>query len=228
MEKKAIDNSSITVISSKGFENFLPAHDYVVAHNIIWLPPEVTALSRAEKKPNKPISLSYIGNMRFPEKDKEMLLAFANDVRYHISLFGRGYSSLESFCKEHEIKNVTIVDWFPPEKTLEFYSQTDIVLNLYGNDSPTVNYALSNKLYYSAQLGKPILVCPNTLMEKVTCEGGFGFSFDLFDSTAKDRLYDYYNSIDWKQFYDKCDAFLDSVKKEDNAFMQAVSTFLVQ
>ncbi len=226
-EKKAIEHSYLSVVSSPGFAEFLPEYSYLVAHNINWIDPEVLNKIRCIPNGKKDIiRLSYIGNMRFIELDKQLLSVFSNDNRFHINLIGKGYSILQEYCNEKGIKNVTIVDWFPPERTLEFYENTDIVLNLYGNGSPTVDYALSNKLYYAAQLRKPILVCPNTYMEKITAQYGFGFVFYQDDPLIKDKLMEFYNSINWSLFNHNCDTFLDDVRRDDNIFVEKVKEFL--
>lgn len=225
-EREVIESSGIVVISSKGYKAFLPKHDYIISHNITLLPDETIVQSRNDRDLKQPLTLSYIGNMRFPEVDKQVLSCFANDTRYHINLIGNGYGTLRGYCQEHNIKNVSIIDWFPPEKTTDYYLQTDIVLNLYGNNSPLLDYALSNKLYYAAQLGKPILVCSGTYMEAVSTEHGFGFTFDLTEDSCKDALFDFYTSIDWTRFYHNCDAFLTLVKEEDAVFEAAVSGFI--
>lgn len=227
-EKRAIQNSSLTVISSEGFKSFLPEFDYTIVHNVLFLPHETIQQARTKRDLSgcSVINLSYIGSMRFIEQDKAVLKYFANDERFHINLFGRGYNELSEYCATEGICNVTIEDWFPPEKTLEFYLQTDIVLNLYGNDSPLLDYALSNKLYYAAQLGKPILVCPGTYMETVSKKYGFGFTIDLSNEMMKNNLTDYYRSIDWQLFYSNCDLFIKRVRDDDKTFVDAVSGFL--
>jgi hypothetical protein len=226
-EAEAIEHSNLSVISSKGFENFLPRHEYIITHNINWIPENILHEFRNDNKKQKEnITLSYIGNMRFIDLDKQLLDLFANDKKFHINLFGNGYSTLEQYCKEKKISNVTIADHFQSDKTIELYKKTDIVLNLYGNNSPLVDFALSNKLYYAAQMGKPILVCPNTYMEEISCGYGFGFVFDFNDKNIKDKLFDYYNSINWLCFYDKCDNFIRDVREDDRLFERKVAEFL--
>ncbi|MFA7637274.1 MAG: capsular biosynthesis protein, partial [Monoglobales bacterium] len=226
LEKKAIEHSALSVISSKGFEQFLPQHDYVIAHNINWLPAEVIQSFRSQKEKKDCIYLSYIGSMRFPQRDREVIDFFANDSRFHINLFGSGYEIHSAYCAENNINNVTIIDWFPSDKTIDLYRETDIVLNLYGSGTPTLDYALSNKLYYAAQLGKPILVCHETYMERVSVKYNFGFALNPEDEDVKSKLYEYYNTINWKQFYENCDEFLKVVHQEDSQFERYVREFL--
>lgn len=227
IEKRTIGHSGIAVISSEGYRSFLPEHDYVIAHNINYLPEATIDSARnSVERFKERLVLSYIGNMRFAEQDKRLLSFFANDERFHINLFGNGYGKLSGYCQEQGINNVKIIDWFPPEETIGYYLKTDIVLNLYGNNSSLLDYALSNKLYYAAQLGKPILVCSGTYMETVSKQYGFGFTLDLNNESSKNALLQYYNTIEWNQFFADCDLFLAKVAKEDTAFESAVSNFI--
>ena len=193
-EKDVLDSSGMAVISSKAFTKFLPCHKYYVVHNSHNITTSQINEFRAKRKKKKgePVVISCIGGMRFFEQYKKILTYFANDDRFLVAFIGYGSNFLKKFCKEEMINNVYIHDGFPPEKTLDFYYNTDIVMNLYGNNTPLLDYALSNKLYYAAQLGLPILVCPNTYMEEVAVGNGFGFSLDLEDTTMRDKLYDYY------------------------------------
>ena len=227
-EKKEIENSSRTIISSEGFKHFLPPQEYVITHNINWIEPEIVQNFRNEDKRNKKcINISFIGNMRFPQQDRAIIDCFANDSRFNVNFFGSGYGIHESYCTENKIFNVSILDWFPPEMTIDLYRKTDMVLNLYGSGTPLLDFALSNKLYYAAQLGKPILVCPHTYMEKISTEYNFGFSFDFKIENIKDRLFEYYQSIDWKKFYKNCDEYLLRVRMEDELFVKSVENFII-
>lgn len=227
LEKKAIEHSALTMISSEGFKKFLPTYNYVITHNIQWLDSETIQSFRNEsKKDKKCINLSYIGSMRFPQQDRMVMDYFANDDRFHINFFGKGYGIHKAYCIQQQIDNVSIIDWFPPERTIELYRQTDIVLNLYGNGTPLLDYALSNKLYYAAQLGKPILVCPRTYMEQVSMANHFGFVFNPEDEDLKDKLYEYYQNMNWKAFYENCDAYLQTVHQQDECFTSQVMSFL--
>ena len=78
-----------------------------------------------------------------------------------------------------------------------------------------LKYALSNKLYYAAMLGKPILVSPDTCMEKVTQQYEFGFSCDENDENLADKIYEYYTSVEWDEFYNKCDSFIYDVTENE-------------
>lgn len=226
LEKRLIKGSALAVISSEGFKSFLPKHEYLLSHNSISLPEAVTREFRSkDKKQQAVINISAIGLVRFFDESKRVIDKFKNDPRFEVSFFGRGAMKLENYCREQGITNTRLEDAFPPEKTLGFYRRTDIVNNLYGSNSIELDFALSNKLYYAAALGLPVLVCPGTYMETVSKQYGFGYTFDLDSPAACDELVHYYVGIDWQAFYKACDAFLEKVKTDDALFEQAVRKF---
>lgn len=226
IEKRLIKGSAAAVISSEGFKSFLPKHDYLLSHNSVNLPEAVTRVFRSKnKKQQAVITISAIGLIRFFDESQRVIEKFKNDPRFEVSFFGRGAMKLENYCREQEITNVRLEDAFPPEETIGFYRRADIINNLYGSNSIELDYALSNKLYYAAALGLPVLVCPGTYMETVSKQYGFGYTFDFDSPTAGDDLFHYYISMDWEVFYKACDAFLERVKVDDALFERAVRKF---
>lgn len=219
--------SGVAVITSPAYKTFLPNHSYLVSHNITPINTELIKKFRKRKRFNKDkIIISCIGSIRFIEQFKKVINVFGNDNRYELYFIGRGSENLTNYCNENQINNVNLIGRFNKEKTLDYYLNTDIVMNLYGNNNPYLDYALSNKLYYAAQLGLPILVCPGTYIEQIALEYGFGFSFELEDNTMKDKLYDYYTRMEWEKFYDNCDRFIKRVMEQEELFKHNIKEFV--
>ena len=123
-----------------------------------------------------------------------------------------------------KVENVHLTDYFPPEQTLEHFMRSDVIFNLYGNHTPLLDFALSNKLYFAAKFCRPILVCPDTYMEKVS--KGFGYTMDLDAPHIADDFYSYYSTIEKDKMLKACDEFLEEVLKENEIFNRQVETFL--
>lgn len=231
-EKKVINHSGLAVISSEAYKRFLPQHKYLAVHNSPNISDEQIKSFREKrelwrnKSDEKPITLSFIGGVRFFEQDKKVLSYFANDDRFFVRYIGSGANLLKEHCEKNGIKNVYLHDRFPPEQTLDFYADTDIILNLYGNGTPLLDYALSNKLYYAATLGIPILVCPNTFMEEVAVGNGFGFALDLDDADGRDKVYTYSVSVNTETFIEKCKGFMTNVEQDNSDFAMSVASYL--
>jgi len=231
-EEKVIDNCALAVISSEGYKAFLPKHDYILAHNA----PDIDVATREKirvsiryrraNRGNSPIVLSFIGGVRFLEQDKRILKYFGNDKRFQIRYIGIGANNLSQYVERQEFSNVYLHDKFPPEKTLDYFSSTDAIINLYGSGTPLLDHALSNKLYYAALLTVPILVCPETFMSKISKEYNFGFDIDLNDPVIKDEFYLWYNNVDESKLVNGCDEFILKYNKEEEIFNNSISQWL--
>lgn len=226
LESSLIINSGMAIISSEGYKKFLPAFNYIKVHNDINIDEDIVYRFRNRKKEKGRIVISFIGLIRFNEENKRNIKIFANDDRFELRFIGENALSLSEYCNENNIFNVKLIDRFPPSKTLDYYEGTDIIYNLYGNNTPLLDYALSNKLYYAAKLGKPILVSPNTYMEKISVENGFGFSLNPKEPDILNNLYDYYINIEWESFFKRCDLFIQSVELDNRIFNKEVIKFI--
>lgn len=224
-EAKVFSDAYRVVISSPAYKYFLPKAEYVLAHNYTEFPKD-TADAIRERHLNKDlISISFVGAVRYYEMNKRILDLFANDKRFKICFYGRGSEALESYAIERGISNVDFHGSFPQSKTLEFYKDTSLINNLYGNHNKFLDFALSNKLYHAAQLHIPILVCPETYMEEVTLEYGLGFVVNLDDEATPDILFNQYNSLNWIQFKENCCTFVKKVKEDNQLFNDVCSSF---
>ena len=208
-QKKLVNNSLINIISSEGYKNFLPDSVYFVVHNC----PNIE-VSHTKRINQSCINISYIGLIRFMEQNKKILLFFKNDERFHLNFIGTNAENLKDFCNENQITNVSLVGTFNSNDTLKFYENTDAVMNLYGNNTPLLDYALSNKLYYSALLHKPILVCEDTYMETITRKYGIGFTLKMRDDNERTILYEYIKNLQYNEFVKNCDTFILKVKED--------------
>ena len=229
VEKKAINNSAFTVISSPAYKEFLPKDgDYVVSHNFVPFSNEMIKDIdyRDRERDNTPITISFIGTIRFFEMDYKLLSILGNDKRFNLNYFGKNSEIIENYCKKHNITNVSFHGSFSPSQTVNFYKNTDLINNLYGNNNKFLDYALSNKLYHAVQLRIPILVCQNTFMEDVINEYGLGKAFLFENKNSADDLYSWFKHLDRDSFNKGCARFLDTVRKENIEFELRISHFL--
>ena len=211
LERKLVKHSLINIISSNGYKNFLPKGEYYVHHNFL---NKNYDNYKQHKNNNKTIQLSYIGLIRFMEQNKKIISFFKNDDRFHLNFIGTNAEKLEDFCLMNNVKNVSLIGTFDSDKTLEFYSKSDGILNVYGNHDNLLDYALSNKLYYSASMYKPILVSPETYMSKIANEYNLGIELIMKDKKELDDLYNYFMKMNREKYIKNCDKFIDMVVKD--------------
>lgn len=226
IEKWVISNAYATVISSPGYRDFLPESNYVLAHNYTKVPVEVINKLRSKKRLNRPINISFIGYVRFYDMSRKMLLLFKNDDRFHLSFIGTGAEVLREFCQKNQITNVTLIDTFEPQKTIEFYEECDVINNLYGNNNNFLNYALPNKIYYAAQFNIPILVSKNTFSSEVAKKYGFGIEINPDDPKEVDVLYEKLIELNNNDIKKGADEFLEIVKRDNQVFEKHIKDFI--
>lgn len=223
-----IDRSGMTVISSYAFEKFLPKHKYVISHNISIGEISAYAAKVGRDNHSRPIEIVFTGLIRFYEYSKKVLCAFANDPRFHLKYIGKNAEILQEFCEKKSINNVTFISKLEPQDVELHYKTAHIINNLYGNNDPALDYALSNKLYHAALFKIPIVVSPSTFMETIVKDYALGISFDPEGDVAQERetLYSYYEGINWDTFHENCEQFLRTMSKEQEVFYDAVKEFL--
>lgn len=221
LEKIAIHNAKVTAISSEGFKHFLPNERYIHVHNV---DPDIAVIrEKFCKSHSNVIRISFIGNVRYLEENKKLLRIFKNDKRFELQYNGNGSDVIRQYCFENSIENVSFAPSFPREKTIDYYSVTDIINNIYGNDTLETVTALSNKLYYAVFLGIPIIVSPNTYMEQFCKKYGFGIAFKD-DISFKEELVEwYYHICDNAEIYEHA---RELVISENEQFSNEFSNFV--
>lgn len=217
IENKVLKKAEMRLISSEGFKQFLPKGlSYHIIHNIreIDQNEKNEIICRSHKR--EPINISFIGVVNYIDNSRLILESLGNDKRFHVSFIGTNAMKLKEFCDLKEIKNVTLVDTFKPDEILYYYKKADIINNLYGHNDPRLDYALSNKLYFSAQLKMPILVFSDTYMSEISKKYSMGLEVNCIDDRLGDNLYSKYISIKWEDLFSGCDALLKKIQIEQN------------
>ena len=222
----AVNNSGLCSLTSPAFAKYLPKHDYIISHNIQPIDQALIDSYRKRDFNHTPITLSFIGTVRFISEQKKVIRAFANDDRFVLKFIGRGSEQLKSFCEENAITNVELVGQFPREKLGEYYMDADFAMNVYGNEQITLQLALSNKLYSAAMMGMPILCSPNTYMAEISEQYGFGVSVDPTDPQCKEKVFEFFRNIDKEKMQAHCDEFMNNVEKDEAEYTKRVNEFI--
>lgn len=216
--KWVIGNAAFNTTSSSGYTVFLPKADYIQVHSLNM--PVLRKLTprtsfRAE---NEPIRIGFVGYVRFFEINTRLLNIFKNDSRFELHYYGSHSEYLQEYAQTNGIRNARFHGSFPVQDTNLFLERIDIVNNLYGNQTKSLDYALSIKLYNGVWCRLPILVCPGTYMEKIAEEYEIGFTVHSYDDDLKNRIYDWYRNMDFYSFNKGCERFIATVEKENLDF----------
>lgn len=198
-EKKVLLQSALNVVSSKGFINFLPKNvEYKISHNYF-----------SEKLPNAnsfnfssmhKIKIGYVGTISYFDEYRKLIELVEESELFEFHFFGNNPNGqFMKIYKENEFNNIIYHGPYNPEDKEKIIEFCDILYNGYGNCNNVVKYAISNKYYDALLYGKPLIVSKNTTME--TLMGKFAFVLDYDNENLLNDLYDWYNRINWDEFY---------------------------
>lgn len=218
VEKRLAHNSLAIVGTSPGHSRIVDKKDkFYILHN-----DQAILNSDINKRRNeRPIVISFVGVVRFYEEDLKIIDTLKNDMRYKIRFIGRNAEKYAAYLKENNISNVELKGEFKPCEINSFFSDTNLVMNLYGNSSDHVKFALSNKLYFAARNKIPILVNNDTYMAKMVSKYNLGIVLDYSNDNVQEKIIKDYENINWESFDRSCVAFISMVEK-DNALWSAM------
>ncbi|HCD18770.1 capsular biosynthesis protein [Macrococcoides caseolyticum] len=219
--KYFIEQSIFTTVSSDGFKSFLPKSEKIIMlHSIN---EDIVNISNNfvdnNLKIEKPINISFIGNVRFYKENKRLISVFANDERFILNYHGVGYEPLKKYCDDEKIMNVNFTGRFEPKNTISFLNDADVINNYYGKNSIALTTAISIRLYYAVALWKPILVTPDTYTSTIATKLGIGFSKEINKNYA-DELYFWINSEKFRNEVVNREKFLVKVTRDNELFRE--------
>ncbi|GKI23787.1 hypothetical protein CE91St19_31890 [Odoribacter laneus] len=224
--QKVINSSAFTTISSLGYKIFLPPYNYLQVHSLN-LPVLKQIIPRSSlRELGKPIRIGFVGYVRFYDINKRLLDIFKNDSRFEMHFYGSHADVLRQYAEENGIANTAFHDSFPVKDTAKFLQRIDIINNVYGNNSMSLDYALSIKLYHGVYSRMPILVCPNTYMEQISKEYQLGFTVTDYTSEMKENLYEWYTHINFEKFNMSCSQFINKVLQDNQNFESAYQKYI--
>ncbi|GAB6680996.1 hypothetical protein BOVMAS27_04620 [Streptococcus uberis] len=223
----AINNAAFTTVSSPGYEEFLPKSEYIHLHSLNKEVLRKSTVRNELRQPNEKIRITFIGYVRFFDINKRLLDIFKNDDRFELHYYGTNSEILKEYAEDNGIYNGVFEGSFPVEDTYKYIDKSDIINNLYGHGNISVDLALSIKLYYGLYNYIPILVEPETYMEKVTKQSGIGYVAESLSDDLNDKVYNWYKSIDFQNLKKQCDNELVKIKHQNNKFKEQFEKFLI-
>ena len=223
LEKAALDHSLLNIISSRKFMTFLPESRYLVCHNY----DDKTYVKAHFERGQDPIRIGYVGALLYAEQCIRLMKLVANDARFTMEFYGTSDQEpvLKEKAEEIQCSRIRFHGGYKPEEKAGIIQQVDILFNAYGNGTPLLDCALSNKLYDSMVYKKPILTCAGTYMTEMA--GPLAFPIDLTDGNALNRLYDWYYMIDGKHADEYGDHMIESIRKENSDTKEKIAEYIM-
>lgn len=229
IEKVIIERSFATSISSPGFQNFLPRHDYVIAHNIQRSELELQNMRFQKKRRNNTLNLVWNGTMRYFEHQKKIIDILSNDSRFALYYHGAGpeLEQYREYCNSIHAKNVYFTGRYSNSDKAKLLEQADIINNSYWIDKEAeVRYAISNRFYDGIIYRIPQLVEVETYKTEICQKYGIGIGLHPNQQNFADVLYEWYFRINEEQFNEKCSELIKKVTEDDCQYKKVVKKFI--
>ncbi len=164
------------------------------------------------------IKLTYLGFYHSaPDTFKKIAKLFKNDNRFQLFFYGLDFDTIfKKFCEEEKINNVIVGGAFSYEKTGIYLENTDIINSYYNNfaSNKSLQFAMGIKESYTPLLNIPSLVDDNTTWGRIGKELGLVFCVDDHNIlNLPDNLYNWYCSLNFDEFKNKCCEFNKIIDK---------------
>lgn len=201
IEKQAVKNSAMNIISSEGFKHFLPQAKYNSCHNLNATREMIeNSTDRFTKASSGRIVISYVGHVQYAEYCIKLADLVSKDTRFELRFYGGegGKQPVTQFVNSLGCERVRMYGPFSPADKPTIFRSSDLILNCYGNRTPLVKYAISNKQYDAALYRRPLLTSPGTTMAELSGENGYSLDLDTIESL--DGLFDWYAELDCDKF----------------------------
>lgn len=224
LEKIAVENSRLNIISSRKFTSFLPTAEYCVCHNC----PNVIKKIFTYKQGKTPISIGYVGSINYVEQCMKLMELVANDTRFCFEFYGTSPMEkvLQDKAKIIKCKRIVFHGGYAPEEKGNIIQKVDILFNAYGNGCALLDYALSNKLYDAYLYVKPILTSPGTYMSEMA--GPLSFELDFDKPDILNCLYAWYTQIDARNVELFALQKLQDIVKENEKTIQKIRNVILE
>lgn len=222
-EKKLFNHSYLNVISSPKYTDFLPDSNYHVCHNISFDDNEKCSFRR---KTNEKIVIGYVGAISYRKQCEKLIDLVENDSRFEFHFFGDGMDGkhIKNYIEIKDNSRIVFHGPYYPSEKPGIIKSVDLLFNAYGNDSPRLCCALSNKLYDALHYKKPIINSPNTYMNKVA--GPYSFAIDLDECKSLQDLYVWYNNLNSTLLDEYAENLMSQFERENEITSDKIKAIL--
>jgi hypothetical protein len=193
-------------------------------HNILMADLKHREVRRSLSREKQRINISFWGYIRETEINLLLLKEIGNDDRFELHYYGiieKTAETIVMYCKKYDIKNVHMHNAYLPEERYNFAKTTDIIHNVYSNNGGS-NAAMGNKFYEGIIFYIPQICAEGGFMGTEVVKYGVGITINPSASFA-DKLFEYYQNINWTDFEMKCDNCLEILLREQENSIDALS-----
>lgn len=220
-----IHNSYATVISSTGFLDFLPyRRNYILSHNI-----HPAVLIKKEENSvfsHAPYKILTIGQLRDPQINTRIIKILGNSSKFQLIYSGKGAATdiLKKIVVDNDLKNISFTGAYEKKDEISIAQNCDMINAILPNNYNSL-LLLSNRLYLSVILGKPIIVNKDSEQGKYVKRYSLGICIEEL-STLEDDITSYIQKFNLKKYNEGRIAFLDKINEDNKVFFTLLQNFI--
>lgn len=224
-------NSAMTFVSSDAFRKFLPTEEKIFTiHNYLEDSLNHKMIRKQLPRERNVLRVSYWGLVRQVDINKKLMDALGNDFRFELHYYGRMQQDgreMEEYAYNKEYRNVFFHGAYMPVERYEFAKETDLIHNVY-DCGHTMGNAMGNKYYDGIIFGIPQICTEWSHMGDVISARKVGMVVSLEDNAIADKLWVYYQNMNWSDFETNCTNALDIVLSEQQTDKEQLLRFVGQ
>jgi len=232
IEEQIVLNAGLNVLSSRGFQSWLPKADWVVSHNVHindlleWInsihePPRIFLKEK--------IIINFIGQLRYEDEIKRIIDRMGGYSCYIVNYYGSSAlkSDISTYAKKKFATNIYFHGRYSHADRFNLYKESDFVLSNYDTKLIGERTALNNKLYEAVLSLRPIIVSKGTFLEELVIKYGLGFAIDTKIDDIHQHIQDYIKAFNARLFLNSCEQFIKDTLKDDMDFKANIINFLI-
>jgi len=225
--KRLVLSSKITFVSSPGFLSVLPKSKKIyLIHNYSFYNKNLDYSKKfINTQLSKVIKIRFWGLLRHPNFNKIIIDNFGNNKNFELHYHGREQrdgDTLKNYVLKKKYQNIYFHGYYKPEHVSLFAFDTQLLLNMYGNDG-NMQFALGNKFYDGIIFKIPQICSKDSFMGNEVEKYAIGISLNPNEKDFISKLLDYYQNLDFKKFYNNCEAINSKIVAE---FENSKSVFI--
>lgn len=206
--RKLIDKSSFTVISSLGFQTWLPkSNKYIMGHNVskkLVLDALTLDVHNFKKIDANSISILTIGNFRDYLFNVNLIPKFASKANYSLHYYGGGNIKikLEQYIEKSKFQNVFFYGTYNKNDENKIVQMYDFI-NILMPSNILESSLTSNRFYLSILNRKPLIVNKESFQSELVKKYNLGVMISS-NNDIIEEINKYVNEMNYDIFYNGC------------------------
>lgn len=163
--------------------------------------------------PEKKIVISFLGNIRYPEILRNLILAVGNCEGIHCNIYGDGpdFGKIKKIALKYG--NVSVLGRYEYSEISKIYECSDVIWAVYPSKDYNVRYAISNKYHESLYYGVPAIYAEGTKLADMVEKDGIGYVVNPYSIDSIKQLFANLK----KNGINDCNGIYDKLKKKQNS-----------